>query len=281
MSHFRTKSKLLTVPFARLLSSSSSSSSPLANRSNMNTFHRDWSAFESLLKTDEKKAKRYLKSSLESASKSNEEAIKSKDEFIKSKDETITMLVKSNEEAIKSKDEFIKSKDETFTMLVKSNERTIKSMETTMNIMCTAAADKELMLLQTKGLMNLRGMFELLIDICVGENPLDQKLKKANLRTASQKIAHVMSLIGTNYLGSFTKGLLTITTELQCDLHAFYGSLSEDIHGQPWHKNSVRIFNKSLKKNDQLLAERIAGMFSVEVVLDTPGVEAALQPGEK
>ena len=149
-----------------------------------------------------------------------------------------------------------------------------------MNLMSTAAAEKELMLLQTKGLMNLRGMFELLIDICVGENPLDQKLRKASLRTASQKIAHVMSLIDTNYLGSFTQGLLTITAELKCDLHAFYGSLSEDIHGQPWHKNSVRIFKKSLKKNDQLLAERIAGMFSVEVVLDTPDVEAALQPGD-
>ena len=172
-----------------------------------------------------------------------------KDEAIKGKDEAI----KGKDEVIKGKDEVIKGKDEAISsnklLIDKLNEEIIK---------------KDLELCQTKGLMNIRGMFELLLKICVSEQPANARLK-----TVSQQIDHIMSLKNNQSNGKHTKELLAATAECGSNLHAFYGSLSRSIHGQPWHDHSIRLFVNHLTDADRMLAERIVALLDLKIVPET------------
>ena len=151
------------------------------------------------------------------------------------------------------KDEAIKGKDEAISsnklLIDKLNEEIIK---------------KDLELCQTKGLMNIRGMFELLLKICVSEQPANARLK-----TVSQQIDHIMSLKNNQSNGKHTKELLAATAECGSNLHAFYGSLSRSIHGQPWHDHSIRLFVNHLTDADRMLAERIVALLDLKIVPET------------
>ena len=78
---------------------------------------------------------------------------------IEMKDVAMKSELRWKDEAIKGKDEAISSNK---LLIAKLNEEIIK---------------KDLELCQTKGLMNIRGMFELLLKICVSEQPANARLK--------------------------------------------------------------------------------------------------------
>ena len=78
---------------------------------------------------------------------------------IEMKDVAMKSELRWKDEAIKGKDEAISSNK---LLIDKLNEDIIK---------------KDLELCQTKGLMNIRGMFELLLKICVSEQPANARLK--------------------------------------------------------------------------------------------------------
>ena len=107
-------------------------------------------------------------------------------------------------------------------------------------------------------------MFELLLKICVSEQPA-----KTRLKTVSQQIDHIMSLKNNQSSGKHTKELLAATAECGSNLHVFYGSLSRSIHGQPWHDHSIRLFVNHLTDADRMLAERIVALLDLKIVPET------------
>ncbi len=273
--------KRLVKPFARLLSSSLPSSQTSITSS------LDWDIFQTLHSVDPYKAQQYMISGIKAIElivKSNEIISKDKDVIIKSMRDTIDLLSeeaiskeisKDKDETIKSmrdkidllskeaiskeiskcKDEAIKCKDEA----IKCKDEVIKSMRDTIDLLTEEAIDKELKFHQLRGRVNLRGMFEMLLWICVSENPSNREMQTIT----TQQIDHITSLRDSKCQGQYTRKLLTTMEELDCDLHDFDSLLCENM---PWNQRSVRIFTeKGLQERHRLLAERIVGILDSSV----------------
>jgi hypothetical protein len=157
-----------------------------------------------------------------------------------------------------SKDEIVKSKQDSIDFI----SEIVKSKLDMIDLLNKRAVEKELEFYRSRGLMNLRGVFELLLTICVSENPPSRYL-----RTVTQRIDYITSLRDSKIEGKHTRELLKITKDLGCNLHSFYHVLNDEIHGMPWDKHSIRIFTRGLRSEDRVLAERLVRIFDVEVEL--------------
>ena len=143
----------------------------------------------------------------------------------------IDMKAEAMKSELKLKDEAMKSesklKEEVMKVELKGMEEAIASDKILIEMLNKKIIEKDLELYRTNGRMNLRSMFELMLHICVSENP-----SRAPLKTVSEKIDYIMSLKDNEAKGKFTKNLRAATEEYGCDLHKFRDTISQSIHVQ-------------------------------------------------
>ncbi len=166
---------------------------------------------------------------------------------IEMKEEAMKSALKEKVDLIEAKNEIISSKNFLIELLNAQNVR------------------KDLELCQTRGLMNMRGVFELFLKVCIAEYPTARSA--APLKTVSQQIDYVMNVkIEEKSIAKHTKVLRDQTDKFGCNLHEFYATLSRSIHGLPWYDHSIRLFINHLSEPHQILAERIVASLDLKVV---------------
>jgi hypothetical protein len=149
----------------------------------------------------------------------------------------------------KAKNESLKAKDNT---ILFSNELVRNLRESLMK--------SEIRLCQIDGLMNIRGIFEFLLTICVAENSSMKRIK-----TVADKIEFIKGLKYIPEEAAYTKELLAASSENKLCLHKYYKTLSHKIHGLPWEENSLRLYITSMCENERLLSTRIANLLEIKV----------------
>ena len=167
-------------------------------------------------------------------------------------------------EEIENKDKLVASKDET----IASKDETIASRD-----VIIAKTSKEV--LQAKGLMNVRSIYELFLRHCFDElmklgfykpgtkfNVSDVVFKIWNSSTPTYTYT---AASGSTIPAAAHKTIAFLEKARNCklDLPSLYKTLSNEIHGSPWCGDSVTVYKSEMTTEEGCIVDYFVGEMSL------------------
>ena len=131
-------------------------------------------------------------------------------------------------------------------------------------------------LMMQKGLMTARGIMERILreaHAVIKRSDKDKFNATSVIKQLSdlENDATQLEALGKTDAGKLVVNLLKWRVECKVNLQTLYNTLSEQIHGESWHGQSVLLKSKFLKKEEKCLLLEVAKNYNLDVTEDLEG----------
>ena len=183
--------------------------------------------------------------------------------------------VESIEKLVESKEKLVASKDETIAKLVASKDETIANIEKLVASKDVIIAKTSKEVLQAKGLMNVRSIYELFLRHCFDELMKLGFFKSGTKFNASDFVFKIWNSSTPTYTYTAASGstipaaahktiaFLEKARNCKLDLPSLYKTLSNEIHGSPWCGDSVTVYKSAMTTEEGCIVDYVVGEMSL------------------